>query len=100
MNRRRLHILVALLCTGLWAGAIWLGHSSGHLRFLDRLEAAFSDVRDFARGVKAPPDPVTIVAIDDTMVKLNGAHPLPRAGIAKNLDAIAPPEPKGIAGDL
>ena len=27
MSRRRLHILVALLCTGLWAGAIWLGHT-------------------------------------------------------------------------
>jgi adenylate cyclase len=72
MNRRRLHILVALLCTGLWAGAIWLGHTSGHLRFLDRLESALTDVRTLARGVKAPPDLVTIVAIDDTIV--NSRH--------------------------
>ena len=100
MSYRRLHILVALLCTGLWAGAIWLGHSSGHLRFLDRLESALSDVRTLVRGVKAPPDLVTIVAIDDTMVKLSGAYPLPRAEIAKIVDAIARLEPKVIAVDL
>ncbi len=100
MSRRRLHILVALLCTGLWAGAIWLGHTNGQLRFLDRLESALSDVRTLARGVKAPPDLVTIVAIDDTMVRLGGAYPLPRAEIAKIVDAIARLEPKVIAIDL
>ena len=96
MNRRRLHILIALLCTGLWAGAIWLGHASGHLRFLDRLESALSDVRTLARGIQAPPDLVTIVAIDDTIVKLGGTYPLPRAEIAKIIDAIARLEPKVI----
>ena len=82
MSHRRLHILVALLCTGLWAGAIWLGHSNGYLRFLDRLESALTDVRTLMRGVKTPPDLVTIVAIDDSIVKLAGAYPLPRAEIA------------------
>ena len=100
MSHRRLHILVALLCTGLWAGAIWLGHTSGHLRFLDRLESALSDMRTLARGVKAPPDLVTIVAIDDTIVKLAGTYPLPRAEIAKIIEAIARLEPKVIAIDL
>ena len=100
MSRRRLHILAALLCTGLWAGAIWLGHTSGHLRFLDRLESALSDVRTLARGVKAPPDLVTIVAIDDAIVKLGGAYPLPRAEIARIVEAIARLEPKVIAIDL
>ena len=89
MSHRRLHILVALLCTGLWAGAIWLGHSSGHLRFLDRLESALTDMRTLARGAKAPPDLVTIVAIDDTIVKLAGTYPLPRAEIARIVEAIA-----------
>jgi adenylate cyclase len=98
MSRRRLHILAALLCTGLWAGAIWLGHTSGHLRFLDRLESALSDVRTLARGVKAPPDLVTIVAIDDTIVKLAGTYPLPRE-IARIVEAVAL-EPKVIAIDL
>ncbi|NOJ46216.1 CHASE2 domain-containing protein [Bradyrhizobium archetypum] len=100
MSRRRLHILVALLCTGLWAGAIWLGHSSGHMRFLDRLESALTDVRTLARGVKAPPDLVTIVAIDDTLVKLGGTYPLPRTEIARIVEAIARLEPKVIAVDL
>jgi adenylate cyclase len=100
MSRRRVHILVALLCAGLWAGAIWLGHTSGHLRFLDRLESALSDVRTLARGIKTPPDLVTIVAIDDTIVKLGGAYPLPRAEIAKIVEAIARLEPKVIAIDL
>ena len=100
MSRRRFHILVALLCTGLWAGAIWLGHTSGHLRFLDRLESALSDVRTLARGVKAPPNLVTIVAIDDNIVKLGGAYPLPRAEMAKIVEAIGRLEPKVIAIDL
>ncbi|WP_245320311.1 CHASE2 domain-containing protein, partial [Bradyrhizobium lablabi] len=100
MSHRRLHILVALLCTGLWAGAIWLGHSSGHLRFLDRLESALTDVRTLLRGVKAPPDLVTIVAIDDTIVKLGGTYPLPRTELAKIVEAIARLEPKVIAVDL
>src|SRR4029079_1395664 len=100
MSHRRLHILIALLCTGLWAGAIWLGHASGHLRFLDRLESALSDVRTLARGIQAPPDLVTIVAIDDTIVKLGGTYPLPRAEIAKIIDAIARLEPKVVAVDL
>jgi adenylate cyclase len=100
MSRRRLNLLTALLCTGLWAGAIWLGHSSGHLRFLDRLESALSDVRTLLRGVKAPPDLVTIVAIDDTLVKLAGTYPLPRAEIARIVGAIARLEPKVIAIDL
>ncbi|WFU19591.1 adenylate/guanylate cyclase domain-containing protein [Bradyrhizobium sp. CB3481] len=100
MSHRRLHILVALLCTGLWAGAIWLGHSNGYLRFLDRLESALTDARTLTRGIKAPPDLVTIVAIDDTIVKLAGAYPLPRAEIAEIVEAIARLEPKVIAVDL
>ena len=100
MSHRRFHILAALLCTTLWAGAIWLGHIGGHLRFLDRLESALTDARTLLRGVKVPPDLVTIVAIDDAIVKLGGAYPLPRAEIAKIVEAIARLEPKVIAVDL
>lgn len=100
MSQRRLHILVALLCTGLWAGAIWLGHSNGYLRFLDRIESALTDARTLLRGVRTPPDLVTVVAIDDTIVKLAGTYPLPRAQIAEIVEAIARLEPKVIAVDL
>ena len=100
MSNRRLYILVALLCTGLWATAICLGHSNGQLRLLDRIELALTDLRTLARGVKAPPDLVTIVAIDDGIVKHGGTYPLPRTEIAKIIDAIAQFEPKVIAVDL
>ena len=100
MSNRRRHILVALLCTAVWAVAIWLGHSNGYLRFLDRLESALTDVRTLVRGVKAPPDLVTIVAIDDGIVKHGGTYPLPRMEIARIVDDIARLEPKVIAVDL
>ena len=59
-----------------------------------------SDLRTLARGVKTPPNLVTIVAIDDTTVKLGGTYPLPRAQIAKIVEAIARLQPKVIALDL
>jgi adenylate cyclase len=100
MTNRRLPILVALVCTGLWTAAIWFGHSSGRLRLLDRLESTLTDLRTLARGVTAPPDLVTIVAIDDAIVKLGSTYPLPRSEIAKIVEAIARLEPKVIAIDL
>jgi len=100
MTNRRLPILVALVCTGLWAAAIWYGHSSGRLPMLDRLESTLTDLRTLARGVAAPPDLVTIVAIDDEIVKLGNAYPLPRGEIAKIVEAIARLEPSVIAIDL
>jgi adenylate cyclase len=83
-----------------WAAAIWLGHSNGHLRFLDRLESALTDARTLARGAKTPPDLVTIVAIDDGIVKLGSTYPLPRAELAGIVEAIARLKPKVIAIDL
>jgi adenylate cyclase len=100
MSNRRLYILVALLCTGLWAVAICVGHANGRLRFLDRIESALTDLRTLARGVKAPPNLVTIVAIDDGIVRQGGTYPLPRMEIAGIIDAIARLEPKVIAVDL
>ena len=76
------------------------GHANGHLRFLDRLESTLTDWRTLVRGVQAPPDLVTIVAIDDTIVKHGGTYPLPRAEIAGIVDTIAQFKPKVIAIDL
>ena len=59
-----------------------------------------TDLRTLARGVKAPPDLVTIVAIDDGMVKRGSPYPLARTDLANIIDAIAQKNPKLIAVDL
>ena len=100
MTSRRVQILIALLITAVWAGAICWGQSSGRLRFLDRVESTLADLRTLARGVRTPPDIVTIVAIDDAMVKHGATYPLARKDIAGIVDAIARLEPKVIAIDL
>ena len=83
---RRVQILVALVLTALWGAGIYAGHANGHLRFLDRLEATLTDWRTQVRGVQAPPDLVTIVAIDDTVVKRGGSYPLPRADRMRGIE--------------
>ncbi len=97
---RRVQILVALALTALWGAGIYAAHAGGHLRFLDRLEATLTDWRTQIRGVQRPPDLVTIVAIDDTVVKRGGSYPLPRADLARVVDTIVQFKPKVVAIDL
>ncbi|MBR0957594.1 CHASE2 domain-containing protein [Bradyrhizobium japonicum] len=97
---RRVQILVALVLTALWGAGIYAAHANGHLRFLDRLEATLTDWRTQVRGVQRPPDLVTIVAIDDTVVKRGGSYPLPRADLARVVDMIVQFKPKVVAIDL
>ena len=59
-----------------------------------------TDLRTLARGVRVPPDFVTIVAIDDALVKQGGSYPLARIDLAKIIDAISRLQPKVIALDL
>ncbi|GLR99782.1 adenylate/guanylate cyclase domain-containing protein [Bradyrhizobium liaoningense] len=100
MRNRRVQILVALVLTALWGAGIFAAHANGRLRFLDRLEATLTDWRTQARGVRRPPDLVTIVAIDDTVVKRGGSYPLPRADLARVVDTIVQFKPKVIGIDL
>ena len=100
MRSRRVQILVALVLTALWGAGIYAAHANGHLRFLDRLEATLTDWRTQVRGVRQPPDLVTIVAIDDTVVKRGGSYPMPRADLARVVDAIVQFKPKVIGIDL
>lgn len=97
---RRVQILVALVLTALWGAGIYAAHANGHLRFLDHLEATLTDLRTQIRGVQVPPDLVTIVAIDDTVVKRGGSYPLPRADLARVVDTIVQFKPKVVAIDL
>lgn len=97
---RRVQILVAFVLTALWGAGIYAAHANGHLRFLDGLEATLTDWRTQVRGVQSPPDLVTIVAIDDTVVKRGGSYPLPRADLARIVDTIVQFKPKVVAIDL
>jgi adenylate cyclase len=99
MNRR-VQLLVALVLAALWGAGIFAAHAYGRLAFLDRLEATLTDLRTLARGAQSPPDLVTIVAIDDTVVKRGGAYPLPRADLARVVDTIVQFKPKVVAIDL
>lgn len=100
MSSRHLQTLIALVLAGLWGFGVYFGHSLGHLQFLDRAESAMTDLRTLVRGVRVPPDLLTIVAIDDAAVKQAGGYPLARVDLARIVDAIARLEPKVIAVDL
>ena len=97
---KALQTLLALVLSALWAIALGLGHWNGDVQFLDRAEAALTDLRMLARGEKAAPGLVTIVAIDDDTVARQGGYPLPRAELAAIVDAIARLEPRVVAVDL
>jgi adenylate cyclase len=100
MSGRHLQTLIALVLAGLWGFGVYFAHEQGHLRFLDRVESTITDARTLARGVRMPPDVVTIVAIDDIVVKQGGSYPVARIDLARIVDAIARLEPRVIAVDL
>jgi len=100
MSSRHLQTLIALVLAGLWGFGVYFGHTYGHLQFLDRAESAMTDLRTLVRGVRVPPDLLTIVAIDDAAVKQGGGYPLARVDLARVVDAIARLEPRVIAVDL
>src|SRR3954453_12645430 len=100
MRGRHLQTLIALVLAGFWGFAVYFAHAHGHLRFLDRVESTMTDLRTLVRGSRVPPDWVTIVAIDDALVKKGGSYPLPRADLARIVEAIAGLAPKVIGIDL
>jgi adenylate cyclase len=100
MRGRHRQTLIALVLAGLWGFGVYFAHARGHLRFLDRVESTMTDLRTLVRGARVPPDRVTIVAIDDALVKKGGSYPVARADLARIVEAIARLAPKVIAIDL
>jgi adenylate cyclase len=99
--RWRLQNLIAVGLAGLWGGGVYFAHSQGRLQSLDRAEAAITDFRTVLRGARTPPDIVTIVEINDAVVKQMGTtYPLPRSELARIVDAIARLKPKVLAVDI
>jgi adenylate cyclase len=90
----------ALLLAALWALSLGYAHFTGNVRFLDRAEAALTDLRLLARGERSAPDILTIVAIDDDTAASRGGYPLPRAELAGIIEAVARMAPRIIAVDL
>jgi adenylate cyclase len=97
---RHLQTVAAIALAAIWGFAIYFEHARGGLRFLDRLESVTIDIRTLVRGIRVPPDVVTIVEIDDAIVKQKGVYPLARADLATIVDRIARLEPKVVAVDL
>ena len=100
MISRRIQTSIAVILAAIWGFSVYFEHDRGALRFLDRIESTTIDIRTLARGKRVPPDLVTIVAIDDDIVKLRGVYPLSRIDLAKIVDTIARLGPKVIAIDL
>jgi adenylate cyclase len=95
----KLPTAIAIVLAGLWAAALALGQGS-EAGFLDRFEGTLTDLRVLARGVRTPPDRVTIVAIDDATARDQGSYPLPRAKLAELIDAIARHRPRLVVVDV
>jgi adenylate cyclase len=100
MRGRHLQTLIALVLAGVWGFAVYFAHGHGHLGFLDRIESTMTDFQTLVRGTTAPPDQVTIVAIDDALVKQGGSYPIARGDLARIVETIAKLQPKVIAIDL
>ncbi len=89
-----------MILAAIWGFAVYFEHSRGRLRFLDRIESMAIDLKTLARGQRVPPDLVTIIAIDDNLVKWRGIYPLPRSDLTKIVDTVTQLQPKLIALDL
>jgi adenylate cyclase len=100
MKARAFQAPIAIVLAGLWGAALAWGNGPAGMRLLDRFEATLTDLRVLARGTRPPPDAVTIVAIDDQVVREQGSYPLPRATLARIIEQIAQLKPKVIAVDL
>jgi len=99
-SSRHLATILAVTLAGLWGLGLGILHWRGEASILDRIEAPLTDLRFLIQGQRAPPDSVTIVAIDDEVVQEAGAYPLPRTIIARLVEKIAGVRPRAIALDL
>lgn len=100
MRRPSLQTLIALLLTVAWSLGLGIAHLRGDIPFIDGAEATLTNLRNTLGGHSQPPDLVTIVAIDDETSRVAGRYPLPRATLARIVDAISALGPRAIALDV
>ncbi|OEC99083.1 MULTISPECIES: adenylate/guanylate cyclase domain-containing protein [unclassified Rhizobium] len=100
MRRPPLQTLIALFLTAVWGIGLGVAHLRGDIPFVDGAEATLTNLRNTLGGSFQPPDLVTIIAIDDETSRMAGHYPLPRATLAKMIDAVGALGPKVVALDL
>ncbi|MBL8575778.1 MAG: adenylate/guanylate cyclase domain-containing protein [Mesorhizobium sp.] len=100
MRRWRLHILVAIVLSGLWGGFLGATQLKRESWLVERAEATLVDLRTLARGIRNPAPNVLIVAIDDETVRQEGKFPVSRATLARVVDTLATLGPKVIGLDI
>ncbi|MDL2402157.1 CHASE2 domain-containing protein [Rhizobium mayense] len=100
MRRPPLHTLIALVLAAAWGAGLGIAHLRGDIPVIDGAEATLTNLRNVLVGSRQPPDVVTIVAVDDETSRQAGHYPLPRATLAKIVDAIAARKPKAIGLDM
>jgi adenylate cyclase len=100
MSGRALQTVIALVLAGLWGAGLGTSHWRGGMVFLERAEATMLDLRTLMRGKRMAPDVVTIIAIDDDVVRQVGGYPIARATLARIIDAVAGFSPKAIVVDM
>jgi adenylate cyclase len=100
MTGRAAVIGVVILLTAAWSGLLGVNHWRGGNRLIDRFEGSLTDMRFLLRGPKPSPEVVTIVAIDDAAVEMDGRYPLSRSTLATLVDTIARHKPKLVVLDI
>lgn len=83
-----------------WASILGAAHLEGRPTPLDRLEYLSLDARALLLGPRPAPAEVAIVAIDDETIQAAGQYPLPRATLARLVDAIAAAGASVVAIDM
>ncbi|RVU13869.1 CHASE2 domain-containing protein [Methylobacterium oryzihabitans] len=97
----RLALTAAAVAASLAFGAfLSLPHLAGEASSLDRAEAALADLRFLVAGPRPAPGDVVIVAIDERTIAAAGGYPLPRAYLARVLQAMRPAAPRAVAIDV
>ncbi len=83
-----------------WTAFVVRLHIDGSSGPIDRFEEVCLDLRSVLASRRSPPAGVVLLAIDDETVRQAGAYPLPRAFLARIVEAVARQKPRAIALDL
>jgi adenylate cyclase len=100
MRKPSILTMAAVMLAVAWGGSLGVLHTRGDIPVIDGMEATLTNVRTTLAGRHQPPDLVTIIAIDDDTVRQTHAYPLPRASLAKIVDAVQQLKPKALALDV